>query len=380
MMFYPNKRNRFRTLVSAIILTIGLGMLFLVTKNYVQISVVDLSKQHSILGAEVKFVHDSGNIIIKLINSNERSEYTVEKFGRIIHQIQLSDSYNGNASSGEVQNGSDFKINGLGRHVEFQIEKDSENFTLIKVSTKLSSDQTDSHCVNLRTGRLHWFGGSLRKIQYWPVERNQYKEPSEDVDEEISIRARYWLNSHGGFIYVDDKVPLFVKQNVNGNNLCLKTENIFPYNVHRSSIDLIYYLGVGRDARETQRMAVKRFFKKPSALVDRRMIEHPIWSSWRRFYRAVNEMEMKIFASEIEKYGFNNSHIEIDDGWEICYGSLTFDPSKFPNIRRLTNHLKARGFRVTLWAHPFINKDCEPWYSEAKRHGCVLIGFAICII
>jgi alpha-glucosidase (family GH31 glycosyl hydrolase) len=31
--------------------------------------------------------------------------------------------------------------------------------------------------------------------------------------------------------------------------------------------------------------------------------------------------------------------------------------------------LKAKGFRVTLWIHPFINKGCTQWYNEAKSKG-----------
>lgn len=49
--------------------------------------------------------------------------------------------------------------------------------------------------------------------------------------------------------------------------------------------------------------------------------------------------------------------------------ALTFRKSKFPNIKSTTDALKALGFRVTLWIHPFINSNCEPWHQNAVSKG-----------
>lgn len=83
----------------------------------------------------------------------------------------------------------------------------------------------------------------------------------------------------GGFIYVDDKVPLFIDQNVHGNKICFVAKNELPYNTRRNTTDLVYYLGSGTNAKTAHQEAVKRFLKKPTAVVDRRMVEHPIWST-----------------------------------------------------------------------------------------------------
>lgn len=99
-----------------------------------------------------------------------------------------------------------------------------------------------------------------------------------------------------------------------------------------------------------------------------RMIQHPIWSTWARYKANVSEEVVETFADEIIEHGFNNSQLEIDDNWETCYGSAEFDETKFPNITQLANKLKNKGFRVTLWIHPFINKGCEPAYSIALNN------------
>lgn len=103
------------------------------------------------------------------------------------------------------------------------------------------------------------------------------------------------------------------------------------------------------------------------------MVRHPIWSTWARYYAPINESVLTTFANEILQYKFNNSQFEIDDAWETCYGSTIFDTTKFPNIKQLTDSLKRQGFRVTLWIHPFINKDCTTAYNDALSNGYLVL-------
>jgi myogenesis-regulating glycosidase len=58
--------------------------------------------------------------------------------------------------------------------------------------------------------------------------------------------------------------------------------------------------------------------------------------------------------------------LDIDDFWEDCYGSLSVNQTTFGNLKTLTTDLKAKGFIMGMWMHPFINKGCEPYYSFAK--------------
>lgn len=99
------------------------------------------------------------------------------------------------------------------------------------------------------------------------------------------------------------------------------------------------------------------------------MVKYPIWSTWARYKNDVNHDVVLKFADEINDNGFPNSQLEIDDLWEVCYGSQTVDEDRFPNMKNTVNALKGKGFRVTIWTHPFINKGCEPWYSEALKKG-----------
>ena len=39
---------------------------------------------------------------------------------------------------------------------------------------------------------------------------------------------------------------------------------------------------------------------------------------------------------------------------------------KFPDPKGLVDDLKAQGFRVTLWIHPFVNIECASWLDAAQ--------------
>lgn len=84
-----------------------------------------------------------------------------------------------------------------------------------------------------------------------------------------------------------------------------------------------------------------------------------------RYRRPINETLIAKFADEIISHGFKYSLMGIDDCWEACYGSLSVNKKTFPNMRDLMMNLKAKGFSIGLWIHPFINTNCEPFYSTA---------------
>lgn len=330
------------------------------------------TKQHTIINSDYSFEYGGENIVIQVYNIQQKTVYTVQKFGHIIQRVHLGKAFDKNISFTDIDNG--FVLHGSEQNVEFKVVEDSDDFTLVKVSNFLKKNQKANHCIDLLTNRgVNWFGGPQIFYQYWPVEKLQFEDFSyvPKQQDNVGVAERYWLNSRGGFIYVNDTTPLFLDQNVNGNTICFKAKSALPYNTRRESINLIYNLGFGKDAKQAHKEAIKHFLNKPTGVPDRRMVQHPIWSTWARYKANITETTVESFASEIEKYGFNNSQLEIDDDWEICYGALTFSESKFPKIRQLTDSLRARGFRVTLWIHPFINKGCEPWYSEAKDKGYI---------
>lgn len=220
-------------------------------------------------------------------------------------------------------------------------------------------------------GESEWYGGPQLRYQAWPIQHMYYEEepyiPTHPKN--MALAERYWLSSDGFAIWVNETVPLFLDQNnILDKHLCLMAQNKAPYR-NRDRVRLDYVAVVSSNPRTAHESVVEKYLGKPKGIPDERMIYRPIWSTWARYKANVNEKVVNEFVNEILLHNFTNSQLEIDDNWETCYGSATFDPLKFPNVTRLTADLKKKGFRVTLWIHPFINEGCEPAYSTALKNG-----------
>lgn len=268
-----------------------------------------------------------------------------------------------------------FIFDGSDSSLQFRIEEDTNTFALISVERTTKSTERSDDCFELKSQEISWYGGPQQRYQYWPVDRltfDDYSYVTKQVDN-CAIAERYWLNSQGIFIYVDAEAPLFLNQIAN-KTICLTVEKKLPYYAYDNEpISFNYKIGISSDARQAHMVAIDKFLKKPMGTPDERMVRHPIWSTWARFYKPINESILNSFSDEILQQQFSNSQLEIDDLWEICYGSLEFDTNKFPNIKALTDSLKNKGFRVTLWVHPFINKVCEPYYTNALNSGHLVL-------
>lgn len=247
------------------------------------------------------------------------------------------------------------------------IHASNEIINVTRVVANPAAELVD--CYQFTEG-TQWFGGPQHRYQHWPVQHMYYEEEPylPTHAENMALSERYWLSGKGVYIYVNETNPLFLDQNnYRDNYLCLIAKNKAPYR-RRDSVQLNYELGVFLNPKAAHQHMVKTHLGKPTGRPNERMIRHPIWSTWARYKANVTEKVVESYANEIIVNKFNNSQIEIDDNWETCYGSAVFDPVKFPNVSALVHRLKQKGFRVTLWIHPFINRGCEPAYSTALKN------------
>ncbi|GJQ75090.1 hypothetical protein Trydic_g9703 [Trypoxylus dichotomus] len=247
------------------------------------------------------------------------------------------------------------QFDGFRLHITSNIDN---GFTVLWVTKNTQTIFRD--CFSLSSNDTNWFGGPERYDQYWPIEKltleNFANVPQEDGWS--AITEPYWLNSKGAYIFVDEKVPLFIDQNSYTNDtICFVAKVEDPY-VDRSRVLLNYTISARDNARDAHLHAVQHFLGKPTGHPAYKMIERPVWSTWARYKREINDSLLVAFAREIVDNGFADGQFEIDDYWETCYGSLTFRDPEFSSINNTVQTIKDMGFRVTLWAHPFINVDC----------------------
>lgn len=93
------------------------------------------------------------------------------------------------------------------------------------------------------------------------------------------------------------------------------------------------------DPRKAHENAIKDFLGSPTSIPDPYVVKYPIWSTLARYKINVNTSSVLSYAEEIVKNGFDLGTFEIDDKWETCYGSVTFDKERFSNITDTVNKL-----------------------------------------
>ena len=311
---------------------------------------------------------DNSKVVLSVDTSNNL--ITVKNDAKVVQNLRVLTKFSGQINQVETAKGFILK-DGNGKEIEFSGDIDETGFALFTVSRRnLAKSNVESDCVELNPH--NWYGGPQQKYQYWPIQKLQlvnYSYVSKEADN-CAVAERYWLNSAGSFIYVEDDAPLFIDQNFGVRGyMCLVTRKALPYDTYTEKYNFVYKIGVAGDSRLAHMQAINKILGKPSGYPDERMVQYPIWSTWARYKAPIDDSVVREFAKEINFHSFPNSQYEIDDDWEICYGALTFRTSKFPNIKGLVSDLKAQGYRVTLWIHPFININCEPYFSEAKAKG-----------
>jgi len=96
-------------------------------------------------------------------------------------------------------------------------------------------------------------------------------------------------------------------------------------------------------------------------------IRAPIWTTWAKYGSKVNQKKVLQFAEEIVSRGMQRSVMEVDDRWQSLYGDLTFDLAKFPDPAEMVRELHEKGFKVTLWVMPFVEREAEAFKEGAPK-------------
>ncbi|KAF2354194.1 Glycoside hydrolase family 31 [Trinorchestia longiramus] len=248
-----------------------------------------------------------------------------------------------------------------------------------QVVTWISRGATElKDCVILKG---HWYGGGEQFTQPWPIEKHPMEETAYVTADMLQligewyggVTEAYWISSQGIAVYVPEEVPLFLSlvdttDDGVADEMCLAARKDAPFDARQSDLLLQYYLCSADDVREVHEATLPKFYARPSSIPDEEMIRDTVWTTWAEYKTEVNDTKVLDLAHQVIDRGYPYSHIEIDDNWETCYGSATFNPDRFADPTALVNELHALGFRVTIWIHPFINDNCEA-FTYADENG-----------
>lgn len=94
-------------------------------------------------------------------------------------------------------------------------------------------------CFRFMSG-VNWFGGPEKSTQVWPLEKMDLTGPYViKKTDNFGVAERYWLNSKGTYIFLEDTVPLFVEQE-KLNKVCFVAKVDGPY-VDRNHVSEKYF-------------------------------------------------------------------------------------------------------------------------------------------
>ena len=111
-----------------------------------------------------------------------------------------------------------------------------------------------------------------------------------------------------------------------------------------------------------------RWFRPSGKLPDLLLVEAPQYNTWIELQYNQNEKDVLAYAEAVKRNGFPPGVVMIDDTWQLDYGTWEFDPRRFRDPKGMCDRLHAAGFKVMLWACPFVSAD-SPAYRRLLKDG-----------
>ncbi|ESO95785.1 hypothetical protein LOTGIDRAFT_116491 [Lottia gigantea] len=227
-------------------------------------------------------------------------------------------------------------------------------------------------CLNMSG---HWYGGFQDWNQYWPMNIIQQKLAPYVASDSYAkmyggVLERYFLSSAGYGVFIDQDVPLHLSMNENNTRqFCMSAKYTqYPYINYDNSLPYLNYsVCYANNIRKVHDYMSKTYIPRPENIPDEKLFKSPIWSTWAMYKKDINETQLEEFADDIISNNFPHSQIELDDEWTVRYGDMGFDLNKFPDPAAMVRRLNNKGFRVTIWVHPFFNEDSTSFKEAYEK-------------
>ena len=126
----------------------------------------------------------------------------------------------------------------------------------------------------------------------------------------------------------------------------------------------------GETLKDAYISAMKEHFPFSGKVLKDEFFSSPQFNTWIEFTYDQNQEGIIQYARNIIKEGYEPGILMIDEGWQTAYGDWTFDKSKFPDPKYMTDYLHSLGFKVMLWVVPLVCADGKYYrvYRNDKNH------------
>lgn len=234
--------------------------------------------------------------------------------------------------------------------------------------------KSDTHfpedCYDFKESKGHWYGGGITKANDWPFDKSTFDfAPFITGDAQShqfgNALRRYFINSNGVAILIDERTPLHISMNKSGTRqFCMKAmnDNFAFVNRLTPQPELKYKICVGANMKALHKQLMPKMLwdgLKPGELeVVKSVIEEPIWQIPASSSQELTESMIYNYTEDVMTLGFLRlGHVLINEFWQKEIGDFTLDTDRFPTLKNTVNILHRRGFKVALTIQPFISTN-----------------------
>lgn len=241
----------------------------------------------------------------------------------------------------------------------------------------LGDSMLPTDCYDVDEEEDHWYGGGLTRDAKWPLEKDSFDFSAfitgdARVQQFGNAMKRYFINSRGVAIKVDDKTPLYVSMNRNGSRqFCLKAQNDDFAFVNRLTPrpELAYKICTSDNMKllhkhMTQQSLWDGVKEEENDLVIL-MLEEPVWQIQTEDASKMTQQTISDFTEEVVALGFLRlGHVLVNEFWQKNIGDFTLEKERFPTLSDMVDLLHRRGFRILFTIQPFISTN-SPNFEDA---------------
>ncbi|XP_030756966.1 myogenesis-regulating glycosidase [Sitophilus oryzae] len=243
----------------------------------------------------------------------------------------------------------------------------------------LNEHLSPTDCFEMRSN-LHWYGGGQTQESAWPLEKGLHDfQPfvtgNVEHHEWGNVLKRYFINSRGAAIIVDEKTPLYVSiQGDEKRELCLSAKyDDFAF-VNRFAVapELNYSICVGANMSDTHSKLSEHTLwdglKKEDGGIIESLLAEPLWEITSDNKQTLTEEAVSNFTEDVIALGtLKQGHVLINEFWQDQIGDFRVDTERFPTLEKTIDMLIRRGFRVVFTIQPFISTESYNFAEAVKK-------------
>jgi len=263
--------------------------------------------------------------------------------------------------------------------ISLEISKNNLSDKCYDIHWQTTGDTVLEDCLDTSA---HWFGLGELFHQKWPISKTKFESvpflTSDFLDNYQpnvfgGVIEPFAVNSKGGGIYIAETVPLHISMNLKAGKFCLQANKTYyesnsHYNGNENKTNVLHYtICIRNNIREVHKVMFDHFIEKPNGVPDKQMMVTPIWSTWVRYKKTINQEKIIEFAKEIRENNFEGSILEIDDQYSTQYGDYDFRLDSFNKAINMLQILKLKKFRVTMWVYPFSNFQSKSFLEGVQK-------------